>query len=147
MVCWNSVNKIRLSLTKASFIYTKAEEGSGRKNYVIFITKIDHTIVEPIWRTSFDIYICKTKLICKTKFTCKAKLYFDYLSNLRVFVLQRPPKDVVFFSKKRQTIFFWRSRNFNPLFGVYRLSSYLSHCRCSSEFIVSLFKDTNKVCL
>lgn len=106
MVCWNSVSKIRLSLTKASFIYTKAEEGSGRKNYVIFITKIDHTIVEPIWRTSFDIYICKTKLICKIKFTCKTKLYFDYLSNLRVFVLQKPPKDVSFFSKKLHTICF-----------------------------------------
>ena len=32
-------NKIRLILNKAYFIYTKAEERSGKKNYVIFITK------------------------------------------------------------------------------------------------------------
>ena len=32
-------NKIRLILNKAYFIYTKAEERSGKENYVIFITK------------------------------------------------------------------------------------------------------------
>ena len=34
-----SFNKIRLILNKAYFIYTKAEERSGKENYVIFITK------------------------------------------------------------------------------------------------------------
>lgn len=100
LVRWNSVNKTRLRLNKASFIYTKVEERSGRKNFVICLTKIDHIIVERIWNTSPDIFICKTKLICMTK------LYFDYLTNLRVFVLHKPPKDVAFFSKKRHTICF-----------------------------------------